>query len=271
MKNVYAVVCCIMLLCTIYARFVYTPPVHHYTSNYHEEFNTEMMQLNSFEKLENSLAITINNNYNDTSLLVNSIDDLLRKRFLHSYSSYSYRDNWITTLLGNYVWQDFKFIVNPYHIIKYPMAACSQQGLVFQQMLRNHKIKFATVQFNTTNGTSGHYAVNAFYGGDWHYFDSNMEPKKIKGNPSMKTLLKDSLLTKIYTAQNKVWLEGKINNHLIARVNENKEAGTHMLLFHTITAFISNWGWLLLGIMYIIMGTKQYTFFKAKLLNKLTY
>lgn len=260
-----------MLLCTVYARFVYTPPAHHYTSGYHEEFNAKMMQLNSFEKLENSLALTINNNYSDTSLMVNAIDDILRKRFFHSYSTYTYYDNWITTLLGNYVWQDFKFIVNPYHIIKYPMAACSQQGLVFQQMLINHKVKFATVQFNNTNGTSGHYAVSAFYSGRWHYYDSNMEPKKIKGNPSIQTLLKDSLLVKIYSPQNKEWLKGKINNNLIARVNENKEAGTRMRLFHSSTAFMSNWGWLLFGMLYFITGTKQYALFKTHLLNKLTY
>jgi hypothetical protein len=270
LKKIFALLSFITLLFTVYARYIYVPPVHHYTSGINEKFNAKMIVINSFEKLEDSLTVRIQNNYADTGLLVNAIDDILRTRFFHSYSTYTYRDNWIATLLGNYVWADFKYVVIPQDIIKYPMAACSQQGLLFQALLKKHHIKFATVQFKNTDGKSGHYAVNAHYQGSWHYFDSNMEPKKIKGNPSMQTLLHDSLLTKVYPLENKKWLEGKIKGNLIQRVNENKEGASRMILFHYFTAFMSNWLWLILGLFYIVLNSKAYANSKATLLNKLT-
>ncbi|MEQ1732968.1 MAG: hypothetical protein ABL940_04810 [Bacteroidia bacterium] len=270
MKKTFALLSFVTLLFTLYAKCIYTPPAHHYSSGIEETFNAKTMGINTIEKLEDSLMVRIQNNYADTGLLVNAIDDLLRTRFFHSYSTYTYKENWIATVLGNYVWQDFKYVVIPQHIIKYPMAACSQQGLLFQYLLKKYHVKFATVQFNNTDGKSGHYAVNAYYQGSWHYFDSNMEPKKIKGNPSMQILLHDSLLTKIYSLENKKWLESKIKGNLIHRVNENKEGASNMILFHNFSSFMSNWLWLLLGLLYIILNSKTYSVIKTTLLNKLT-
>ncbi len=260
----------VTLLFTVYTKCMYVPPAHHYTSGIKETFSAKSMVINTIEKLEDTLAVRIQNHRADTSLIVNTIDDLLRMRFFHSYSTYTYKENWIATLLANYVWQDFKHIVIPQGMIKYPMAACSQQGILFQYLLKKHGVKFATIQFNNSDGKSGHYAVNAYYQGSWHYFDSDMEPKKLQGNPSMKTLLHDSLLTTIYPLANKKWLETKIKGNLIQRVNENKESASNMILFHRFTAFMSNWLWLLLGLLYIVLNSKAYASSKAMLLNKLT-
>jgi hypothetical protein len=270
LKQLLALLCLITLVITLYTHFVYVPSQAHYTSKLKETFDSRMMHLNSFEKIEDTLALHIKNNFTDTALVVNAIDDLLRARFFHSYSCYTYKDNWITTLLGNYVWQDFKFIVNPYDIIKHPMAACSQQGLVFQELLKRHSIRFATVQFGNTDGTSGHYAVNAYYKGSWHFFDSNMEPLKLEGNPSMQTIINDSLLTQIYPNEDKAWLESKLKNKLIHRVDENKLPGRRMYAFHKFTQFMSQWLWLLLGVMYMVLNSKYYIRAKATVLNKLT-
>jgi hypothetical protein len=260
----------LILLITVYAKCFYTNPVLHYTSNFNENFDARLWKINSYEKFEDTLALHIKNNYADTALVVNAIDDILRARFFHSYSEYTYNDNWIATLLGNYLWQDFKLIVDPYDLIKHPMAACSQQGLVFQKILSNHKIKYATVIFNNEDGKGGHYAVNAYYKSSWHYFDTNMEPHKLSGNPSLKTLLHDSLLVSIYSPKDKNWLESKIKNNQIHRVNENQQNGMRMLYFHKISAFMSNWLWLLLALAYVFFSTKIYTTLKATVLNKLT-
>ncbi|MBC7411385.1 MAG: hypothetical protein H7331_02895 [Bacteroidia bacterium] len=270
MKKTLLLLSFIALLFTLYAKYLYMRPAHNFTSGIKETFNAKTMAINTIEKLEDTLAARVQNNYADTGLLVNSIDDLLRIRFFHSYSIYTYKENWIATLLGNYVWQDFKYVVIPQHIIKYPMAACSQQGILFQYLLKKHNVKFATIQFQNNDGESGHYAVNAYYQGSWHYFDSNMEPKKLKGNPSMQSLLHDSLLTKVYPVENKKWLESKIKGGLIHRINENREGASTMIPFHYFTAFMSNWLWLFLALLYIILNSKVYINGKAILLNKLT-
>ena len=86
----------------------------------------------------------------------------------------------------------------------------------------------------------------------------------------MKTLLHDSLLTKVYPLASKKWLENKIKGNLIHRVNENKEAASHMIMFHYFTALMSNWLWLLLALLYLVLNSKAYTNGKTTLLNKLT-
>lgn len=97
------------------------------------------------------------------------LNRVVKWRFYHGYSHYSLSQNWIAAFCGKYIWNDLSAIVVPDDILKYPMAACSQQSIVLMECLRRKKILYRNITFDH------HYAVEAKFN-DWYYFDPDMEP-----------------------------------------------------------------------------------------------
>jgi hypothetical protein len=212
-----------------------------------ELYDTKLNRIQNIDDLDHEVKTRVKNDFSDTSKVVNTIDDILRSRFYHGYSEYSMRDNWVAYLCSEILFWGIKHPVIPDDILKYPMAACSQQGLVFQAILRQYDIPYATIAFGQSDKSySGHYAVSAYYGNSWHYFDSNQEPIKLKGSPSIENLIKKKQLVKIYKGNAHVtaqWLNDKVENNTIYRINENVESGQKMQLVQNVTHFLSTWSW----------------------------
>jgi hypothetical protein len=241
---------------TIYSKFLYQQPTTPNPINLTEKYNPTLSYITSISILAAEVDKKLQSDYTDTSKIVNCIDDILRDRFYHTYSEYSLKDNWVCFLAGKIFWWDLLCPVNENDILKYPMAACSQQALVFQKMLENYGISFATTNFNVNQESQGgHFACSAYYSGSWHLFDSNKEPIKVSGNPPFEKLIRDSQLVKSYPRLTS-FMEGKVQYKLISRTDINQQRGREMSLFHKITHFLSSWLWLILMVFYAALTLK---------------
>ena len=82
-------------------------------------------------------------------------------------------------------------IVVPDDILKYPLAACSQQSIVGMKVLMDKGFNIRRVGFDDPV-IGGHFCYEVNYGNDWHFFDPNREPDEVVLNkynrPSIKFL-----------------------------------------------------------------------------------
>lgn len=116
----------------------------------------------------------------DTSEYVQLASDFTKNRFYHGLSYYSFSDNWIAYLSGKIFWSHLSAIVSPDDILKHNEGLCSQQTIVFMDILRRKNIVVRNVGLGYKEGP-GHFLAEVFYSGSWHLYDVNLEPnwKKI--------------------------------------------------------------------------------------------
>jgi hypothetical protein len=116
------------------------------------------------------------------------ISDLVRNRFFHEYCYYSINENWVAALAGRLVWDHLSAIVLPDDILKYPMAACSQQCIVLAESFKRKGIDYRKVGFDH------HFALEAKLDNQWFYFDPDGEPdfSKVPRN-SINSLFKSGI------------------------------------------------------------------------------
>ncbi len=116
----------------------------------------------------------------DTSEYVQLASDFTKNRFYHGLSYYSFSDNWIAYLSGKIFWSHLSAIVSPDDILKHNEGLCSQQTIVFMDILRRKNIVVRNVGLGYKEGP-GHFFAEVFYSGSWHLYDVNLEPnwKKI--------------------------------------------------------------------------------------------
>jgi len=169
-----------------------------------EDFDPSLFRLNSVETLinycdsiydfrhGNAAGKDFEKNY--TSI----VSSVLRKRFYHGYSYYGLKTNYMAFLVSKTINDGYRAIVVPRDILKYPAAACSQQTIIMMEILKKKKITYRKIGFQ--GKTSGHFSIEVFYDGDWHFYDTNMEPDEAVLNaynrPDIATLSgnKDLLL-----------------------------------------------------------------------------
>lgn len=233
---------------TLYSKFSESKIEKLPGSEINEKFNKEYLTINSCEKLDSLIIRKFRESGYDTALTVRFIDEFLRNRFYHSYSEFSLHDNWMAALMGHFFWKDFFFPVVPCDIIQYPMAACSQQGILFQRQLDLLNIRCSTIKFYpVTSKTSGHYAVSVYYDNSWHYYDPNQEPVIVDGNmPGISEIIDKKLYEKMYVKKSNIRFQDFFKNKSYIRENKVPFSKGNMYYFHAITAFLSNWLWLIL-------------------------
>ena len=177
----------------------------------------------------------------DTSIYVNICSDIVKKRFYHGLAEYSMFDNWIAALSGKLLWNHLSAIVDPDEILKYNEALCSQQTIVFMEILTRKGIKNRNVGIGSKDG-KGHFLAEVFYANSWHMYDVNKEPhwnKVVLAHQSMDFYIKNKdSLYKIY--------DGKLTpmqiNYLTETIHygqPNKFPAKNMLIFHRITKFLT--------------------------------
>lgn len=146
----------------------------------------------------------------------NTVAEIVRKRFYHGYSHYSYSDNFFVAASGQFLWLDLSSIVIPEDIMKHPMAACSQQAIVMMEIFRRKGIDYRKIAF------PHHFAVEAKIDGVWEYFDTNLEPDFDHRRESLYNLFRgnrfDSIYRNVqiyneYKKSMKQFTYGKINEH----------------------------------------------------------
>ena len=260
LKKITLIIFAIVFVLTIYAKFISRSAYIPTPKALNEKFNEGLLVINTPQKLDSLVSLEFEGNGHDTAKTLLFMDDFFRNRFYHSYSEFSFHDNWIAVICGHLIWSHFLLPVVPDDIIKFPMAGCSQQGILFQQQLSRLKIPCSSLQFYPMEyQSSGHYAITAYYKSSWHYFDPNLEPIIVDSTmPSLEDIIQRKLYLQMYTKKvNKDFKEYFINKNY-KRVQERSYPKGNMYHFHLITHFLSDWLWLILLSIYFIL------FFKTK-------
>lgn len=68
-------------------------------------------------------------------------------------------------------------------IIENDYGMCSQQSIIFQDVIKDYGFDYGSVGFNAPNFK--HFASAVKVNDDWYFFDSNMEPKYDRTDPSI--------------------------------------------------------------------------------------
>lgn len=211
---------------------------------FNESYNPALKNLNSINKLEYFIDKTIqilNLKPNDTAQYVFYTSEILKSRFYHGLSNYSISDNWIAALLGKFSWSHFSAIVNPNDIIQHSEALCSQQAIVFLELLKRKNISFRTVGLGPKEGP-GHFLCEVYYDNDWHLYDIDKEPQWYLINNVHKDmnyyLKQPDQLYRIYSYR----MTRQEFDHLINKISygePNEFPAKNMLLFHQVTRVIT--------------------------------
>jgi hypothetical protein len=157
----------------------------------------------------------------------NHIATILRKRFYHGFSHYSFSENALASFSGM-AWNHLSAIVIPEDILKHPKAACSQQAIVLMEIFRRTQTDFRKVSLED------HFVVEGFIDNEWRLFDTNIEPDIIADRKSFEYYVASNSLGQAYK---KTQISGALINkwsreHSYGEVNE--VPAKKALLFHQI-------------------------------------
>ena len=164
---------------------------------------------------------------------------LVKNRFYHGYSHYAIHENWVAVLFGAYVWDHLSAIVIPDDILKYPMAACSQQSIVLAEGFKRKGLQYRKVGFDH------HFALESKIDDQWYYFDPNLEPDfSAVQRKSLQSLVDEEALYQIY--QNKLdssKLDWALSGVYFGATDES--LAPRASFFHMVTKSLSIGGFLL--------------------------
>lgn len=235
----------ILFLVTILPFFSDLGKGEQYSVSRKELYNPELTRLNSVAKLsyyiDSVYSLNSTSNILDTALYAKVTSDIVKRRFYHGLSLYNLSDNWIAALAGKYIWSHLSAIVTPDDILKHPIGLCSQQTMVFLEILKRKGINFRTVGLGYKEGP-GHFLSEVSYNGTWHLHDVTVEPrweKVVNHHKSLEFYLqnKDSLF---------LAYDGRIDKLTFFKIMGKSEYGPvnqlparKMFVFHKITLFFS--------------------------------
>ncbi len=228
-----------------------------------EEYDLSLSRLNSIDKLvkycDSLYLVTVSTNNQDEIKrdYTDIVSSVVRKRFYHGYSYYGFSSNYMALLMSKATVPGLGAIVVPDDILKYPYAACSQQAIVMMEVMQSKGFETRKVSFR--GKTSGHFCFEVFFGNEWHFYDTNMEPDinvlNSYGRPSISFLVSHpEILLKAYKQYppNEVldifptYTYGEINKFPAARA----------IIFQKLTKFLSYIAWFFFLFFYLIVRHK---------------
>ena len=176
----------------------------------------------------------------DTLTYVNITSDVIKNRFFHGLSHYSFKENWIASFAGKLFWSHLAAIVEPDDILKYNEGLCSQQTIVFLEILKRKGINTRWIGLGYKEGP-GHFLAEVNYYGKWHLYDIDKEPKwervthhhesidYYRRHPDSLFLAYDGILRR--ESFNKIMEKVEYGN-------VNEFPAKNMLLFHRVTKIL---------------------------------
>jgi hypothetical protein len=205
-----------------------------------ELFDPSLSRINSVQKLINYADSISENKFADTSLQYALIvGNVLRDRFFHGFSTYSFKQNWIAATTQYFLGHDVANPVNADDILLFPYAGCSQQAIVLFEVMKRKGINFRSLGF------PHHYATELQFNNSWYYFDPNMEPKMNEEERNVKNWKHSIDSLKKYYHQSPALLNWGFGNSLMVSVGEiNAKPAPKADLFQTITKYASRFLWL---------------------------
>ncbi len=211
---------------------------------HNELFKPELYYINSINRAvqyTDSIYSTSSSLNFDTAEYVRVVSRFTKERFYHGLARYSITYNWIANLSGKFLWSHFSAIVKPDDILKHSEGLCSQQTMVFLEILKRKRINYRTVGLGYKEGP-GHFLSEVNYNREWHLYDVTIEPKWEKVSKHHKSIdyylkNKDSLF---------LAYDGLIDRKSFDKIMEKAEFGEvnefpakKMLLFHQITLLLT--------------------------------
>ena len=228
-----------------------------------EEFDPELARLNNMTKL----VAYCDSSYSEQSFTEDAqsfeksypdvVSSIVRKRFYHGYSYYNFKDNFVGMVASRVSSKGFSAIVIPDDILKYSYAACSQQSIVFMEILKQKG--FVTRKVGFKGKANGHFCFEVYYNGNWHFIDPDMEPDvnvlNSYNRPDIAFLAhhKDVLL-KAYPQYPKEKVLDIFPNYYYGEANTF--AAPKAIIFQYVTKFFSYTIWLFFLLAFILSRRK---------------
>lgn len=174
-----------------------------------------------------------------------AIERLVRSKFYHGYSHYTFCENWMANLSGRFVWNHLSAKIDPEEILDHPFAGCSQQGLVIQELLKRRGFEYATV--GVPPDRFGHFASAVKVEGDWYYIDSwgPMARGQERLIP-LSQVLHGQLLEHDFVGEVGQKFRTALEQRTAYVRSVNSFPAPRGLLFHKVTLWCSYWLWLIL-------------------------
>lgn len=240
-------------------RFGYREPRY----NHQEEFDPEMARLNNLSRL----VAYCDSTYAEETFTSNPqsfeysypdvVSTIIRKRFYHGYSSYNFKNNYVGLVASRMSVRGLGAIVIPDDILKYPFAACSQQSIVFMEILRQKGFVTRKVGFKGKIG--GHFCFEVYYNGNWHFIDPDMEPDvkvlNAYNRPDFAFLVHhQDILLQAYAQYPKEKVLDIFSNYYYGKANTF--AAPKAIIFQYITKFFSYTIWVIFFLAFILFRRK---------------
>jgi hypothetical protein len=180
-----------------------------------------------------------------------AIDRFVRERFFHGGSEFTPRENWLAYLAGG-LWINLRMPVIADDILHHRRAICSQQAIVFMELLRRNDIPYASVRIawpSPRRGSTGHFAVAALVDGRWLYFDPDQEVAQV-GVP-FERVVDGSALPSLYGAKPEMLaaMRTAAAAGRIRLADVNGDPAPRGGLFQLYTQWLSAYGWVLFGLL----------------------
>lgn len=233
-----------------------------YKGELNESFDPALMHLNNKQKITRYCDSIFSDRQaaipglNRDSLFADIASLTIRNRFYHDNAEYGIGNNFVTLFLQP-LFRDKEVtpIVDVDDLLKLPAAVCGQQSRVLASILQARGIPARKVLFDHPS-FGGHYALEVFYGGSWHFFDVDKEPElewlHQHNRPSVAFLqTHPEMLANLYKKD-----DPKIMADLFSTaITENfeKVEGHNLLLFQQATKFLSYTLWAFLLLAYFLL------------------
>jgi hypothetical protein len=171
------------------------------------------------------------------------IERLLRGKFRHGYSEYTFCENWFANWAG-LVWRDLRTKIDPEDVLNHPWAGCAQQGVTVQAMLQRLGLEYASIRVPSP---VPHFASAAKIGGRWYFVDTwGRLPRGRERLIPVDTLLSGAGLEEDFPGQRGQRFRQALKSGLGEMGDVNRFPGLRGLLFQKVAWMLSYFGWLAL-------------------------
>jgi len=184
------------------------------------------------------------------------IDEIVRKKYFHQTAYISADTNWI--LVGaDYFFPERYFLtaMDPEDLAKKNHGICSQQAIIFQELIKNYQFEYASIRFSIripNSNNFGHFVNAVKVDGDWFYFDPNMEPIYDRKNSLIfKKIFEGDkeILKQLYPQYN----FNLYTKEMVTFRDLNRFPAKRGVMFQEITQFLSNSSWFLFLIFSLLL------------------
>ena len=181
---------------------------------------------------------------------------------MHGSSSINTKGNWLLQVADTILIDELAFSFSAEDVAMHNRAICSQQAILFQELIADFGFEYESVGFNVPllefKEVSGdkefnHFASAVKVDNNWYYFDSNLEPIYDRKNHLVYSELligQSERLTELYPSYK--WAE--ITEGMIYRSSRNTFPAPTGLLIQQISKVLSFFSWIFFCMLSILFS-----------------